>query len=76
MVRQVGQVGFQKTDNVRTVAGSEMLPVFGLQAVGRGEFLFGVKNQTGNPPAAWISITRMWNFGAALWNGLWSTKAL
>src|SRR5512139_2924940 len=47
MVRQVGQVGFQKTENVRTVAGSEVLPVFGLQTVGRGESLFGIQNETG-----------------------------
>ena len=34
--------GFQKAQNIRTVAGIEILPVFGLKTVGRGEFLFRV----------------------------------
>ena len=47
MIRQVGQVGFQVTQDIRTVARFEILPVLGVQAVGRGEFLFGFKDQTG-----------------------------
>ena len=49
MIRQVRQIDFQVTQDFRTVARFEILPVFGLQAVVRGEFLFGVKDQTGEP---------------------------
>jgi len=34
MIRQVGQVGFQITQNVRTVTRIEILPVFGLKTIG------------------------------------------
>ncbi len=44
MIRQVGQIGFQITQNVRAVTRTEMRPIFGLQAIVRGEFLFGIKD--------------------------------
>ncbi len=47
MIRQVGQVGFQITQDLRPVIRIEILPVFRLQPVSPGKFLFGFEHQAG-----------------------------
>src|SRR5574341_871492 len=76
MARQVSQVGLQETENVRTIAGSEILPVFGLQTVCRGECLLGVNNETGksagglNVDNAHVEVRRRLVEGVAVHEGV------